>query len=115
MKNTARYFSENAFWQKLSHSVGMAGERVIEVALVLYYCYRDPATPPKARAVILGALGYLILPLDAIPDFIPGVGFADDFAALTAALAVLWAYVKPVHRRYAHEKLRRWFPHQEQS
>jgi uncharacterized membrane protein YkvA (DUF1232 family) len=110
MKNYARHFSDDAFWNKLSRSAGSAGRRVVETALVLYYCLRDPDTPTKVRAVIIGALGYLIFPLDAIPDFIPGVGFTDDLAGLVAALTALMMYVKPKHRAQARAKVREWFP-----
>ena len=115
MTDYAEYFSQRAFWDKLSRSAAAAGEKAVEMALVLYYCCRDPDTPAKARAVILGALGYLIFPLDAIPDFIPGVGFADDLAALVAALTLLLVHVKPAHRSRAREQVRRWFPKEERS
>ena len=36
---------------------------------------------------ILGGLGYLLLPVDAIPDFVPAVGFVDDAGALGVAFA----------------------------
>lgn len=37
-----------------------------------YYCAFDPATPHRVRAVILGALAYFVLPVDAVPDFLAG-------------------------------------------
>ena len=115
MTDYKTHFSESAFWNKLSGSAAAAGRKAVEAALVLYYCYRDPDTPAKARAVILGALGYLILPLDLIPDFIPGVGFTDDLAGLATALTLLLIYVKASHRERAREQMRRWFPQEEQS
>ena len=33
---------------------------------------------PSAYLAIAGALAYVVLPIDVIPDFIPGVGFLDD-------------------------------------
>jgi len=57
----------------------------------------------------MAALGYLILPPDAVPDFLPGVGQADDLAVLAAASAVVLVHIKPEHRRAASEKMEEWF------
>lgn len=115
MRDYAAYFSDRAFWNKLTRSALSAGRRVVEVALTLYYCLQDPDTPMKVRAIIIGTLGYLILPLDAIPDFVPGVGFADDLASLVAALSMLFAYVKPEHRWRARQTAGRWFAEAERD
>ncbi len=97
----------------MSRSAAGAGRRTVETALVLYYCLRDPDTPTKARAAIIGALGYWVLPMDAIPDFIPGVGFADDLAAMVAVVSMLFAYVKPEHRDRARQTVGKWFSRRE--
>lgn len=70
-----------------------------------FYCARDPATPMKVRMILFGALGYFILPLDAISDFLPLVGFTDDIAVLTLALATVATAIKPEHRQKAEEAL----------
>lgn len=49
-------------------------------------CLKDENTPGKHKMIIIGALGYFILPVDLIPDFIPVAGFTDDAAALIACL-----------------------------
>jgi uncharacterized membrane protein YkvA (DUF1232 family) len=46
-----------------------------------------------AKTVIIGALGYLICPIDAIPDIIPGVGFTDDLAVMTLVVSQLYTYM----------------------
>jgi len=69
--------------------------------LTLYACFRDAGTPAWAKTVILGSLGYFILPLDQLPDIAPLIGYADDFGVLTAALAMVAAHVKPEHRAWA--------------
>ncbi len=72
-------------WEKVRRFALKAGKHVIREAMVLYYCLRDPDTPGRAKAIIIGALGYFILPFDCIPDLIPGAGFTDDLAVLIMA------------------------------
>ena len=58
---------------------------MIEKALWLYYAAQQPNTPVWAKTLIYGALAYFVLPFDAIPDVLLGLGFTDDMAVLLAA------------------------------
>ena len=78
-------------------------------ALLLYYVLRNPATPRADRTKIIGALGYLILPADLIPDFLPAVGYTDDLAALMWALYSVARNVTPEVKIMARQKLGEWF------
>jgi len=71
-----------------------------------YFCATDPATPRKAKLVLFAALGYFMLPADAIPDVIAGFGFTDDATVLATALGVVGACIKPEHRLAAERLLR---------
>jgi len=62
-----------------------------------------------AKVIIIGALGYFISPVDAISDFIPVVGYADDLGVLTLAIATVAAYITYNVKAQAHEKLTEWF------
>ena len=75
-------------------------------AAAAYFCTLDPETPRKAKLVLLGALGYFLLPVDAAPDLLTGFGFADDATVLATALGVVGVYIKPRHRRAARRLLR---------
>ena len=75
----------------------------------LHYAVRNPATPAWARRVIYGALAYLVLPLDAIPDFLPGVGYTDDLSVIAAALAAVAYYITPEVKQQAEQATNRWF------
>ncbi len=101
-------YSESDLWDKISKFAKSAGREVIEKALVLYYAASDPDTPTKAKAIIFSALGYFILPLDAIPDITPILGFSDDLGAIALALATVAAHIKPEHRSAAKQKTAQW-------
>jgi uncharacterized membrane protein YkvA (DUF1232 family) len=103
-------YADDSFRRKAKRVARRAGREVIEKALVLYYTLRDADTPAWARAVIVGALGYFVVPLDAVPDPTPVLGFIDDFWALAAALPVVAMHVKKEHRERAKAKLARWLP-----
>ena len=103
-------YSEDAFWEKLKKVAGRAGAKAVYYALVLFYTLTDPDTPGKYKAVIAGALGYLILPLDLLPDFLPFAGYADDWAALIAAVSYVLSAISDKNKAKAKEQLKAWFP-----
>lgn len=70
-----------------------------------YFCAFDPQTPFRVRAMLLAALAYFVMPIDAIPDFIVGIGFADDATVLMTAISMLRSHLKPVHHEAARRAL----------
>jgi|YNPNPStandDraft_1061719.scaffolds.fasta_scaffold94697_1 Uncharacterized conserved protein len=98
------HFSERTFREKVSSVFFQAGRRLIEEALALYAMLRDPAVPEWAKAIILGALGYFILPADVIPDLLPGLGYTDDLGLLTGAITAVGRFMTPAHRAWAKER-----------
>lgn len=70
-----------------------------------YFCALDPATPHRVRAVLLAALAYFVLPFDAVPDFLAGIGFSDDVTVLVAAIALVRSHITPAHREAAKRAL----------
>lgn len=109
MKNHSDYYSDAGFWDKLKRFSLAAGADVIEKALWLYYAAQRPETPAWAKAVIAGALGYFIFPLDAIPDVIPVIGYSDDLAAIAAAVATVSLYITDDVKQTARQKMHSWF------
>lgn len=71
-----------------------------------WYAARDPLTPVKAKAVLFAAVAYFVMPVDALPDMVVGLGFTDDATVLATALGVVGMYVKERHRRMARRLLR---------
>ena len=104
-----KYFSDDQFWGKVKKLVRKAGIKIVYIALLLYYVMRNPATPKADRTKILGALGYLPLPTDLIPDFLPVAGYTDDLAALTWALYSVAKNITPEVKIQARQKLGEWF------
>lgn len=78
----------------------------MEDLVAAYYCALDPAAPVKVRGTLLAALAYFVLPLDAVPDFIVGIGFGDDATVLAAAIALVRAHIRDAHILAARETLK---------
>jgi len=76
-----------------------------EDAIAAFYCAFDPATSPRVKAILIGALAYLVLPFDAIPDMLPLIGFGDDAAVLATAIASVRGAITPEHRARARAAL----------
>ena len=91
------------FWRKLRRLIGRIP--FAEDLVAAYYCAVDPATPFFARATLLGAVAYFVMPLDAIPDALAIVGFTDDAAVLAAAISVAGTHVLAAHREAARRAL----------
>ena len=87
------------FWQKARRTLGRVP--FTEDAVAAFYCASDSATPLPIRATLFGALAYFVLPFDAIPDFLLGLGFTDDAAILVAAFTAARMHITDDHRARA--------------
>lgn len=102
-------FSANAFVEKIARIAKRAGAKLVYAALILYYTLESDKVSVKDKAIILGALGYLISPLDVVPDAIPIAGLSDDLAVLIYVLHKVWGEVSEDVKAKAKEKLHKWF------
>lgn len=102
-------YSDSTFWDKVKGHAKSAGEEVLTPALKMYYAALDSDTPAWAKTTIYSALGYFILPIDAVPDLVPAVGYADDLSLLAGAFAIVAAHIKDKHVKEAKATLARWF------
>jgi uncharacterized membrane protein YkvA (DUF1232 family) len=93
------------FWRKAKRVA--AKLPFAEHLLAAYYCAFDRTTPLAVKTTLLGALAYFVLPLDAIPDVLPIIGYGDDAAVLMAALKMVSDHVRPEHREAAKYALAR--------
>ena len=112
MKYKDGYTSEK-FVDKISRVAKRAGAKFVYVSLILYYTLQSDNVSLKDKAIIIGALGYLISPLDIIPDAIPIAGLGDDLAVLLYVLKKVWGDVPESVREKAHAKLSKWFDNDE--
>jgi uncharacterized membrane protein YkvA (DUF1232 family) len=103
-ENVTTEISEKTFWGKVKKSTTSAGYEAIHNALILYYTARAKETPLWCKTVIVGALGYFISLVDAIPDLTPILGYTDDISVMIAAVAALATHITPEIRDEAKEK-----------
>lgn len=96
---------KQGFWSKMARV--LARVPFAEDAIAAYYCAFDPATPLKVKGILLAALAYFILPVDALPDFILGLGFTDDMAVLFTAISMIRNHMTEAHRDKAKAALDR--------
>lgn len=98
-----RHDDENSlrrnFWRKLGRVVAQIP--FAEDLLAAYYCAFDRDTPHHVKAMLIGAIAYFVLPTDAIPDFLPVIGYSDDAAVLAATIKLVADNIKPAHRQAA--------------
>lgn len=77
----------------------------MQEVVAAYYAMLDPKTDMRARLIFLGALAYFVLPFDAVPDFILGLGFIDDVSILMAALTAACSSITDEHLEKARRAL----------
>ena len=112
LQNYNRYsasYSESSFWKKLQNVARKAGVKTTYISLLLYYVMIDPRTNVHDKTKIVGAVGYFILPFDMVPDFLPGIGYADDIVALMWAFHAVSSNITPEIKEKAKNTLCRWF------
>ena len=102
-------FSKDNLLLKLQHYGRDIGLTVLYNVLQLWYVLQKPEVPAKNKAVIMGALGYLITPLDFIPDLTPILGYNDDAAAILFTLYMVRQYVDDEVKAQAKARLAKIF------
>ncbi len=106
-------FSQHDFIEKISRIAKRAGAKLVYAALILYYTLQSDKISVANKAMIIGALGYMISPLDVVPDAIPIAGLADDMAVLLYVLKKVWTDIDPEIQAKAKERLSKWFDEDE--
>ena len=104
-----KHFSFNGLMSKIKETAKKAGLKAIYMALLLYYALESQTISTMDKAIIYGALGYFISPIDVIPDILPIIGLSDDIAVLAWAFNRIKHNVTDLTREKAKTKLKIWF------
>jgi uncharacterized membrane protein YkvA (DUF1232 family) len=92
------------FWAKLKRVARKIP--FAEDITAAYFCTLDPTTPSRVKLVLMGAIAYFVLPVDAVADFLPLLGFADDAAIIAAAISQVADSITEEHREQARDALK---------
>ena len=104
-----KHFSFNGLMAKIKETAKKAGLKAIYMALLLYYALESPTISVMDKAIIYGALGYFISPIDIVPDILPLIGLSDDIAVLAWAFSRVKHNITDMTREKAKTKLKIWF------
>jgi len=93
---------QRRFWRKIKAVLGYLP--LAETFLAAFFAAIDPKTPAAAKAILLGAIGYFVIPIDMIPDMLGALGYTDDVAVVLAAIRAVEGSITDGHR----EKAKAW-------
>jgi uncharacterized membrane protein YkvA (DUF1232 family) len=105
----SRTYNSHSFWSKISKVFKKAGKGIIEKILLLYVMEMDPNIPKNVKLVILSGLTYFILPFDAIPDFLAGIGYSDDLSVALGILYLFSTHITKEHKEKAANLTKKLF------
>ena len=91
------------FWKTLKRAARHVP--FLDELVAAYYCALDRRTPTRVRAMLIGALAYFVLPIDAVPDILAGIGFTDDVTVLLGVIGLVRAHIRDEHRLAARRTL----------
>lgn len=110
MESNTSSFNLPQLWEKLKDSAKRLGRFTTQKALLMYYVLKSDNTPTSAKAIIYGALAYLVLPVNLISQKRhPILGWADEVAAIALAYKKVKQFITPEMERQAEETLDKWF------
>ena len=109
IKKYQNKFSETKFWTVLTKFARKIGLKSAYSALLLFYAYRRKETPAWAKRIVLGTLGYLVAPIDAIPDLSPIIGLTDDVGILSFGVVTIASFINEEVRNNAKGHLKKLF------
>lgn len=112
MNNFNKYrkrFSKKKLADKINKSFGSLGQKLVYSVLLMFNAFKNNGTPSWAKNIIIGALGYFLSPIDAIPDLSPFLGYTDDIGILSFGLVTIACYITDDVRSKSVVQLRKFF------
>ena len=104
-----QHYGDSSFLDKVTKYGKLIGITALYKAVQLWFVLQKPDVPAGTKAVIMGALGYLIAPLDFLPDLLPVLGYTDDMVAITFALIKVQGYIDEEVERKSKKLLTKIF------
>ena len=104
-----QHYNDSSFLDKVTKYGKLIGINALYKGVQLWFVLQKPDVPASTKAVIMGALGYLIAPLDFLPDLMPVLGYTDDFVAITFALIKVQGYIDEEVERKSKKLLAKIF------
>ena len=104
-----QHYNDSSFLDKVTKYGKLIGITALYKAVQLWFVLQKPDVPAGNKAVIMGALGYLIAPLDFLPDLLPVLGYTDDMVAITFALIKVQGYIDEEVERKSKKLLTKIF------
>lgn len=104
-----QHYNDSSFLDKVTKYGKLIGITALYKAVQLWFVLQKPDVPARTKAVIMGALGYLIAPLDFLPDLLPVLGYTDDIVAITFALIKVQGYIDEEVERKSKKLLTKIF------
>ena len=104
-----QHYNDVSFQEKATRYGKLIGINALHKAVQLWFVMQKPDVPAGTKAVIMGALGYLIAPLDFLPDLLPVLGYTDDLVAITFALIKVQGYIDEEVERKSKKLLTKIF------
>ena len=102
-----KHYSTDKFVNKVKKYGANIGYKALYNVAILYCALKSPDLPKEHKLMILGVLGYFILPIDLITDMLPAVGLADDIVVITKAISVIYTSITDEMKEEAHEVLKK--------
>lgn len=104
-----QHYNDSSFLDKVTKYGKLIGITALYKAVQLWFVLQKPDVPARTKAVIMGALGYLIAPLDFLPDLLPVLGYTDDMVAITFAIIKVQGYIDEEVERKSKKLLTKIF------
>ena len=104
-----QHYNDSSFLDKVTKYGKLIGITALYKAVQLWFVLQKPDVPAGTKAVIMGALWYLIAPLDFLPDLLPVLGYTDDIVAITFALIKVQGYIDEEVERKSKKLLTKIF------
>ena len=104
-----QHYNDSSFLDKVTKYGKLIGITALYKAVQLWFVLQKPDVPARTKAVIMVALGYLIAPLDFLPDLLPVLGYTDDIVAITFALIKVQGYIDEEVERKSKKLLTKIF------